>query len=339
MSWEDQGRQDHGEFGHGTSAHPAGYRTDDESELSKNAFQVSHCIVASLPQKLRQRAESQKEHSGTARRLRETLVAWAKGRRLNDDAFARVFFDRTADNPVEVKLRKDALATAAGDIRGAAANVAEVIQHLGLDNWPRFLADAEIRAQAPNTVAEVAQSQAPPNLKKDAIQPVYPLETAIGVAAGGIAGGVAGAARAAGAAIVRQFKSGGDQTTEFPAPSTQKTVPTPGKPDNAPETPPETSSLKIPNLPANPDELLSQGWTEISRPEAVAAGHRTFLNPKTGRVLRFDIGKPNAKETWKRVDHYHLDNPNSSGKRDQYLDKSGRPAPRGSKPSHLPPGS
>ena len=94
----------------------------------------------------------------------------------------------------------------------------------------------------------------------------------------------------------------------------------------------------IPNLPANPDDLLHQGWEEITHSSEAAAGHRTFRNKETGMVVRSDkgeAGKPGNRER----DHYHIYNPKSTqGKHDVYLDKSGRPVSRGSNPSHLLPG-
>jgi len=100
----------------------------------------------------------------------------------------------------------------------------------------------------------------------------------------------------------------------------------------------EGEGAAIPDLPANPDDLLQQGWEEISRPEAAAQGHRTFRNKETGLVVRADEGEPGEPRN-RGKDHYHVYNPNSTGnKRDLYLDKSGRPVSRGSDPSHILPG-
>ena len=95
--------------------------------------------------------------------------------------------------------------------------------------------------------------------------------------------------------------------------------------------------VEVPDLPANPDDLLQQGWEEISRPEAVAQGRRTFRNRETGLVVHADKGEP-GKSGFRGRDHYHIENPNRTGKRDYYLDKDGRSVAKGSKPSHVPPG-
>lgn len=95
--------------------------------------------------------------------------------------------------------------------------------------------------------------------------------------------------------------------------------------------------VEIPNLPANPDDLLQQGWEEITHPDAAAKGHRTFRNKETGLVTRADKGEPGQPGDRGR-DHYYIENPNTTSKHDEYLDRNGRPAGRGSKPSHVPPG-
>ena len=93
---------------------------------------------------------------------------------------------------------------------------------------------------------------------------------------------------------------------------------------------------EIPTLPANPDDLLQQGWEEITHPSAAAQGHRTFRN-KDGLVIRADkgeVGKPGNRAH----DHYHVLNPDKTSNRDYYLDKNGRPVSRGSDASHILPG-
>ena len=89
--------------------------------------------------------------------------------------------------------------------------------------------------------------------------------------------------------------------------------------------------------PANPDDLLKQGWIETSDPEAVKAGRRTFSNPETGEEIAFDKARP-GQPGFEGRDHYHRVNPDSVGKRDANLDASGNPVPRGSKRSHIVPG-
>lgn len=91
-------------------------------------------------------------------------------------------------------------------------------------------------------------------------------------------------------------------------------------------------------VPDNPDDLLDKGYDETSHPDAAAKGHRSFENPTTGDKVRFDKGKE-GKPKHEGRDHYHRENPNSTGKQDQYLDANGKPVPRGSEASHLYPKS
>ena len=97
------------------------------------------------------------------------------------------------------------------------------------------------------------------------------------------------------------------------------------------------SNVTKKGLPKNPDDLKKSGYTETSHPEAAKRGHRTFENSDTGDKVRFDKGKPGANG-YEGKDHYHRSNPGATGKKDQYLDKSGNPCARGCDASHLWPG-
>jgi RHS repeat-associated protein len=99
-----------------------------------------------------------------------------------------------------------------------------------------------------------------------------------------------------------------------------------------------TSKSSPSGLPSNADDLLNQGYKEISHPDAVKAGHRTFHNPTTGDKVRFDKGKP-GESGFKKNDGYHRENPNKTGDKDLYLDKQGNPVAKGSRESHLFPGN
>jgi len=66
---------------------------------------------------------------------------------------------------------------------------------------------AALRGDDTDANETIQQSRQSPDPARDAIRPVYPLETAIGIVATGLAGGVAAAARAAGGALLRQFLS------------------------------------------------------------------------------------------------------------------------------------
>jgi hypothetical protein len=71
-----------------------------------------------------------------------------------------------------------------------------------IDRWPHFVADAQERARDPATQAVIEKSRQPPDPGCDAIRPVYPIETLLGV--GAAAKGVAAAARALAGAGLKQ---------------------------------------------------------------------------------------------------------------------------------------
>lgn len=109
-----------------------------------------------------------------------------------------------------------------------------------------------------------------------------------------------------------------------------------GKKDKEKNAPKANDSLNgdKSGLPKDPDDLEDQGYEETSHPDAAKHGHRSFENKDTGDKVRHDEGKP-GQPGHEGQDHYHRYNPDSTGKGDQYLDKSGKATPRGSDASHL----
>lgn len=99
----------------------------------------------------------------------------------------------------------------------------------------------------------------------------------------------------------------------------------------------EITNIVIPNLPKNPDFLMEDGWEETT-PQGMKdnSNSRTFHDPETGADVRFDKGEEGA-DGFRGKDHYHVENPNSTGKKDRYLDKNGNPCAKGSKASHILP--
>lgn len=91
------------------------------------------------------------------------------------------------------------------------------------------------------------------------------------------------------------------------------------------------------SLPKNPDRLLEKGWQETTHPGMRdKSNSRDFFDPSTGITVRFDKGKPEAPG-FRGKNHYHIENPNRTGKQDFYLDKDGNPVPKGSNASHIIP--
>jgi len=318
VSWEDQGRQYHMWFGHGTAPVKAKDASDDgifgRNGLAQRIQAVAHGAVGALPQAVRARAAAQYD-AGNLERLSEAMTAWSRGTKLGVDEFAERFFGRTADDPAVKQLHRAALsvglARSHAELREASDQLADAMQAIGLDRWPQFLADAQERARDPATVAAVDKSRQPPDPGKDAIRPVYPLETAIRI---GVAGSAAAVARAAGGAILRQLL--------------------PRKSPPVYEGPKTIKTTKF-SLPPKPDDLLRQGWKEITHPKELANGRRVFVNPETNQTVEFDKGRP-GEPAWRGQDHYHIRNPDATGKGDKYLSRDGLPVPDGSKRSHIP---
>ena len=99
----------------------------------------------------------------------------------------------------------------------------------------------------------------------------------------------------------------------------------------------ELYSKTISNLPKNPKTLLKKGWSD-STPAGMERNttSKLYTNKKTGLQVRFDKAETGASG-YKGKDHYHVLNPNSTGKHDYYLDIDGNPVPKGSKASHIIP--
>ena len=175
--------------------------------LAQRIQAVAHGAVGALPQALRARAAAQYD-AGNLDRLTEAMTAWSRGTKLGVDEFAERFFGRAADDPGVEQLHRAALdvglAQSHAELREASDQLADAMQAIGLDRWPQFLANAQERARDPATVAAVEKSRQPSDPGKDAIRPVYPVETAVGIAAAGTAG-VAAAARVVASAALRQI--------------------------------------------------------------------------------------------------------------------------------------
>ena len=220
MGWEDQGRQEHGWFGHGTAPDKGKQTAPDPSVLGQSeadrALALAYGALGSLPPAQRRQVEAQ-YGNGTLPRLKEALTAWLRATALDGASFGSRLFGRSADDPVVRDLHSAALraatATSHDDLRDAAERLARAMQGVGIDRWPGFVADAAQRARDPATRAAIEKSKQPPGPGRDAIRPVYPLETAIGIAMAGLAGGAAAAGRAAGGALLRQFMPGSRPST------------------------------------------------------------------------------------------------------------------------------
>ena len=90
------------------------------------------------------------------------------------------------------------------------------------------------------------------------------------------------------------------------------------------------------SLPKTGEELLSQGWKDISHPKQAENGSFTYEDSNTGLRIRFDEAVPDAPGFLGK-NHYHIFNPDAHSNRDLYLDRDGNPCARGSRGSHILP--
>ncbi len=212
MSWEDQRRQDHGWFGSGKAEATNGDSPgSDQQSLDHRMDAVIYGSIAALPRALRAGAALRLDPE-TRAQLNALMITRSRGGSMDQAEFAGQFFGRNAGDPVVTALHTAALtagmSAAPEALRDAAEHLASAMETIGLDRWHQFLDDAQVRSNARSTIATLKKSNTPADPRSDAIRPVYPLETAIGVAAAGIACGAAAAGRPAGTALLRQLLPG-----------------------------------------------------------------------------------------------------------------------------------
>ena len=169
MSWEDQGRQGHGWFGHG-SAPGAGANTQPDSGAdalfdptnSSDRFDaIAHAALAHLSAADRNRGSA----SFDARRLAEFRTLMSA---LSERNFPGASSDMSANSDAVDRLRQAAelanKATSQQDLAKASSLVAQAMQTVGLDSWSRFLAGAASNADAngaPDKKIQLAELQTP----------------------------------------------------------------------------------------------------------------------------------------------------------------------------------
>jgi hypothetical protein len=100
---------------------------------------------------------------------------------------------------------------------------------------------------------------------------------------------------------------------------------------------PGKAKFNFGNLPKNPNDLLKKGWKDVT-PEGMRnfTDRREYIDEESGYRVRFDPAKEGAKG-FEGMDHYHIYNPNSTGKMDYYIDINGNPVRKYSNPSHILP--
>jgi hypothetical protein len=156
MSWEDQGRQYHAWFGHGTA--PAGDAPPqggtgaifDPGNVAARIDAIAYSAIANMPGSDRRRANASFDRQRLDQ-LRTAMTAWMSARSLSRAEFADRFVDPSTHGSAIDKLRTAAegarTATTHEDLADASADLAGAMRDIGLEKWSRFLGDAAERAE------------------------------------------------------------------------------------------------------------------------------------------------------------------------------------------------
>lgn len=90
----------------------------------------------------------------------------------------------------------------------------------------------------------------------------------------------------------------------------------------------------ISTLPSKPNKSFHENWENVTDPRN--KNRENYCHKENGLLISFDPGQK-GKPGFRGKDHYHIHNPDTSDKKNPYLDKYGNPVPRGSKASHIIP--
>ena len=156
--WMYQGRQYHQWFGHGAApndekegAPAASGSLFDPLGIGQRIDYVAVSVIGHVARQDRGRWESSLSQTGRER-LKTAVAAWYGASRLSRDAFRERLLDLyTSDETVD-RLRSAARgiveARTHAELGAAGVDLAAAVQTLGVERWPRYLADADRRAVA-----------------------------------------------------------------------------------------------------------------------------------------------------------------------------------------------
>ena len=182
------------------------------ANAGKRIEYVAHGVIAYLPRSERRQAVA--FDSARLERLRAAVAAWYGASRLSRDAFRARFLDPYTSAEVVDRLREAARgmveARTLAALGAAGADLAAAVQKVGVDRWPRFLANAEERA-----VAAVSKGDVP------GVMRVSAADAAVGIGGLILLGGLGLALHA-----LRDGQSGAGTAPASPGPAPSPLPPT-----------------------------------------------------------------------------------------------------------------
>ncbi len=159
MSWETQGRQEHGWFGHGMGPEGAA----DVGDLADRVAWTAHASLMDLPRQ-DWRSSAAAFDGERVQRLQTAMAAWIGARSLSRAGFEKRFVGSMISDAAIDSLRASAeavrTATTHHDLGVASTHLASAMQGIGLSRWPGFLRDAASRADAAPPTSDGVRAQA-----------------------------------------------------------------------------------------------------------------------------------------------------------------------------------
>ncbi len=166
MSWIDQGRQEHGRFGHGKAPVPLdGISSADRAELGARMLAVTEFAAERVDTSDPLLARNLRRFHPA---LKVLVPVWAGGVDLAPNAFRTTFIGAEADSSDAWLMQRAVLAVTRADthagLKGAGAELAAAGQSVGARAWPKFIMQAgeqtvEAQAQIMLAAAPAAATQ------------------------------------------------------------------------------------------------------------------------------------------------------------------------------------
>ena len=167
MSWEIQGRQEHGWFGHGMG--PGGVA--DIGSLADRIAWTAHASLMGLPRQ-DWRNSAAAFDGERVQRLQTAMAAWIGARSLSRAEFEKRFVGPVVSDAAIDSLRASAeavrTATTHHDLGVASTYLASAMQGVGLGRWPGFLRDAADKADTAPPAGGEVYAQLATNTASDA---------------------------------------------------------------------------------------------------------------------------------------------------------------------------